>query len=216
MVVLVHGAWSGGEVWSSVRAHVEAAGVDVLAPTLAGCGPAADVQTSLSDVVNDLCDRVRAQAAVTLVGHSWSGLVVSLAAARLTNVSQLVLVKAFEPVAGAALVDAFGAEAAAAERQAIAANDGWWMPPTRRELGRQAGLSPKLADDLSEWLVPQSGRTVTERVDDVPHLDVEIERWPEDGWPVDPGHWPMLSVPGLLSRWILDVVEGAGERQQVD
>src|SRR4051794_7342833 len=69
-VVLVHGAWADGSSWSKVIPLLQAAGLNVTS-----------VQNSLSSLADADADARRAIAAqngpTVLVGHSWSGTVVS-------------------------------------------------------------------------------------------------------------------------------------------
>lgn len=82
--VLVHGSWHGGWCFDLVRARLEAAGHDVVAPDLPGMGGdeaelrAATLQ-GWADFVAGLCRGAR-QRPVVLAGHSRGGLVVSQAA----------------------------------------------------------------------------------------------------------------------------------------
>ena len=82
--VLIHGSWHGGWCFDPVRAILEGAGHDVIAPDLPGMGgdEAALRAVSLqgwADFVVGLC-RGAEQRPVVLVGHSRGGLVVSQAA----------------------------------------------------------------------------------------------------------------------------------------
>lgn len=82
--VLIHGSWHGGWCFDPVRAILEAAGHDVIAPDLPGMGGDATALRAVSlqgwaDFVADLC-RGATQKPVILAGHSRGGLVVSQAA----------------------------------------------------------------------------------------------------------------------------------------
>src|SRR5271167_902991 len=86
-IVLVPGACLGGWAWREVAADLRSRGHEVHPVTLTGLGervhlarPEVDLETHIADVVNlldyeDLSD-------VTLVGHSYSGTVVTAAADR--------------------------------------------------------------------------------------------------------------------------------------
>ena len=69
-VVLVHGAWADGSSWSEVTARLQAAGLHVTA-----------VQNPLTSLANSVAATRRALALqdgpTVLVGHSWSGTVIS-------------------------------------------------------------------------------------------------------------------------------------------
>ncbi|OJU22137.1 MAG: alpha/beta hydrolase [Sphingomonas sp. 66-10] len=91
-VVLVHGAWADGSSWSKVIPLLQAAGLNVTS-----------VQNSLASLEQADADVRRALAAqngpTVLVGHSWSGTVVSDVGDD-PKVSALVYVAARAPAAG--------------------------------------------------------------------------------------------------------------------
>jgi pimeloyl-ACP methyl ester carboxylesterase len=91
-VVLVHGAWADGSSWSKVIPLLQAAGLHVTS-----------VQNSLSTLAEADTDARRAIAAqdgpTILVGHSWSGTVVSDVGGD-PKVTALVYVAARAPAAG--------------------------------------------------------------------------------------------------------------------
>src|SRR5689334_13867030 len=80
--VLVHGAWHGGWCWKKLTPLLQAAGHQVVTPTLTGMGershllaPEVDLDTHIQDITavleyEDLCDAV-------LVGHSYGGMVIA-------------------------------------------------------------------------------------------------------------------------------------------
>src|SRR5690242_2869175 len=101
--VLVPGAWLGGWCWQRVTPLLRAAGHEVYTPTLTGLGervhlgsPETDLDTHIQDIVNvlvyeDLRD-------VVLLGHSYSGMVVTGVADRVPDrLSQLVYLDAIVP-----------------------------------------------------------------------------------------------------------------------
>lgn len=200
VTVLVHGAWSNGSVWTGVR---DALGGEVLTPTLPGCGPDGEAGTSLEDAVEGLLEVVSPLRDVTLVGHSWSGLVTSMAAARSAAVRRLLLVEPFEPTEGQSLVDAFSERQREAERAAIEEHGGWWPPPTGEELARDDTLAPATADQLLGMLWPHPGRTVTDPVQGPLELrDVAVVRLSSPEGDLATGHWPMITAPAALAAWI--------------
>jgi pimeloyl-ACP methyl ester carboxylesterase len=104
--VLVHGAWAGSWIWSKVIPFLRAEGHDVYAVTLTGLGdrthladPAINLDTHITDVVNliefeDLHD-------VQLVGHSYSGMVVTGVAEQVPErLAQVVYLDADVPTDG--------------------------------------------------------------------------------------------------------------------
>ncbi len=109
--VLVHGAWHGGWCWGRVTPLLRAAGHEVFTPTLTGLGerrhlmsPDIGLETHIQDILGvlayeDLHD-------VILVGHSYSGMVVTGVAYRVPDrIAELVYLDAFVPEDGKALVD---------------------------------------------------------------------------------------------------------------
>src|SRR2546421_12648956 len=85
--VLVHGAWHGGWCWAKVARLLRDAGHEVYTPTLTGLGerahlarPEVDLELHIQDVVAMLeAEELRG---VTLVGHSYGGMVVTGVAPR--------------------------------------------------------------------------------------------------------------------------------------
>lgn len=82
--VLVHGAWGGGWIWKETAEILRARGHTVLTPTLTGVGershlasPAVNLTTHLQDIANCLKWGELYGGGVTLVGHSYGGMVIS-------------------------------------------------------------------------------------------------------------------------------------------
>ena len=98
--VLVHGAWHGGWCWTDVARELAAAGHEVHTPTSSGVAerarlaPHADLAAHVDELAgflyfNDLRE-------VVLVGHSYGGLVIAGAAARVApRLERLVFLDAF-------------------------------------------------------------------------------------------------------------------------
>ena len=112
--VLVHGGGHGGWCYQRVARRLRAAGHEVHAPSLTGCGdrahlvgPHVDLDLHTRDVAallhsEDLRD-------VILVGHSYGGMVITGAADRAADrVGRLVYLDAANPVNGQSLVDVAG------------------------------------------------------------------------------------------------------------
>lgn len=108
--VLVHGSFHGGWAWRDVARGLRAAGHDVFTPTLTGLGERVHLlserptqQLHAEDVCNllfyeDLQD-------VVLVGHSYGGIVITLAAERTDRIGHLVYLDAMIPRHGKSLLD---------------------------------------------------------------------------------------------------------------
>jgi pimeloyl-ACP methyl ester carboxylesterase len=153
-LVLVPGACLGGWAWAAVARLLRARGHDVYPVTLTGLGervhlarPETDLETHIADVVNlldyeDLHDAV-------LVGHSYSGVVVTGAAdRRFERLSAVVYLDCSPLPDGMSLVDVQPPEMREAQQQEVAEHgDGWrWPLPDRATLqtgafGSTAGLS---------------------------------------------------------------------------
>ena len=109
--VLVHAAWHGGWEWAAVAARLRSSGHVVHAPTLTGCGershllsPDIDLETHITDVLN-VFKWEEVEHAV-LVGHSYSGVVVTGVADRVPErVAAVVYMDAFVPLDGQSTFD---------------------------------------------------------------------------------------------------------------
>ncbi|CAB3748236.1 alpha/beta fold hydrolase [Paraburkholderia solisilvae] len=109
--VLVPGGWVGGWAWRHVLAALRKRGHEASAPTLTGLGErshvgndVAGLGTHIEDVVAHL--EMEDLQNVTLVGWSYSGVVVTGALGRLlTRVASVIYLDAFVPEHGKAFVD---------------------------------------------------------------------------------------------------------------
>jgi pimeloyl-ACP methyl ester carboxylesterase len=134
--VLVHGGFTGGWVWKSVRAFLESKRHRVYTPTLTGLGershlisPILDLETHIQDVENvlhyeDLYD-------VILVGNTYSGMVITGVADRMPDrVSHLIYVDAFVPHHGESVFDLVTPSLRSQfVAQANTQGDGWRVSP---------------------------------------------------------------------------------------
>ncbi len=95
-IVLVHGAFADGSGWRNVIPLLEKDGYTVTA-----------VQNPLTSLADDVTTTRRAIEAqkgpVVLVGHSYGGAVITVAATQTTNVKALVYIAAFAPDTGESL-----------------------------------------------------------------------------------------------------------------
>jgi pimeloyl-ACP methyl ester carboxylesterase len=162
--VLVHGAWHGGWCWAKVARLLRDAAQEVYTPTLTGLGerahlarPEIDLETHIQDVVALLEAEELRQ--VTLVGHSYGGMVISGVAARTTGrIAQLVYLDAIVPEAGKSLLDYMSPERAQLMRDgAQTQGEGWKVPAFPPE--RFGVTSQRDTEWLSKHLVPQPLRT---------------------------------------------------------
>ncbi|WP_414166721.1 alpha/beta fold hydrolase [Streptoverticillium reticulum] len=118
-VVLVHGAWGDGSIWQAVIAALQDEGHRVVA-----------VQLPLTSLEEDITWTRRQIAAfdepVTLVGHSYGGMVISGAAHHNPSVAALVYVAAYAPDESETLLALTERGARAQGRDAIRfGEDGW-------------------------------------------------------------------------------------------
>jgi pimeloyl-ACP methyl ester carboxylesterase len=111
-IVIVHGAWVGAWRWRGVADLLTARGHQVFTPTLTGLGerahltsPAVNLSLHARDVVN-LIHFERLQN-ILLVGHSYGGMPVSMAAdqVRTGTIGSLLYMDAFFPEDGQSLND---------------------------------------------------------------------------------------------------------------
>ena len=143
--VLVHGAWGGGWVWRKIIPLLRAAGHDVYATTATGlgdrvhlAGPAVDLDTYITDVVNVLA--FEELTGVTLVGWSYGGMIITGVAERVPErLAGLVYLDAAVPADGE---DSYDAEPSPAEARA-----------TDRAAAEAAGMPGFLpVDPYADWL----------------------------------------------------------------
>lgn len=108
--VLVHGAWHGGWCWRDVAKALRARGAEVFAPTLTGMGERAHLRAAyqgLTTFVDDVCAVITHEEleGVTLVGHSFGGMVITGVADRLPQqIKRLVYLDAGVPTHGQSMV----------------------------------------------------------------------------------------------------------------
>lgn len=114
--VLVHGAFHGGWCWTRVTARLRAAGHDVWAPSLTGLGERAHLATETTGLhthVEDIASLIEAEELddVTLVGHSYGGMVITGVGERLPGrLRRLVYLDAILPRHGESALDKIGME----------------------------------------------------------------------------------------------------------
>lgn len=134
--VLVHGAWHGGWCWSRVVRELRAQGQEAFAPTLTGLGERTHLlhrEIDLDLHIQDICGVLQYEGlqSVTLVGHSYGGMVITAVASQLPHrVRQLVYVDAFVPDDDQCLFDLVPvARREALRERAQAWGEGWKVPP---------------------------------------------------------------------------------------
>lgn len=178
--ILIHGSWHTGEAWSRVTPILEEQGATVYTPTLSGMesrqnpgGPDVGLNTHIQDIVQ-LIEAENLQD-VTLVGHSYSGFVISGVADKMPGrISRLIYLDAFIPENDESLFDILGPESetgmketlvnAAGQSKADGATEVWLLPPGNAAgyLGKEA--PPEDVAWLQERLVYKPVLTFAEKL----------------------------------------------------
>jgi pimeloyl-ACP methyl ester carboxylesterase len=112
-IVLVHGAWHGAWCWQRVVPLLTSRQCAVRAVELPSVGAKPNVTVSLENdaaAVRSVIDQIGGP--VLLCGHSYAGMVISLASYREPRVSKLVYLCAFVPDAGESLTSIGGGQLA--------------------------------------------------------------------------------------------------------
>jgi pimeloyl-ACP methyl ester carboxylesterase len=213
--VIVHGAWGGGWDWRGVSDLLTARGHVVFRPTLTGLGerahlasPEIGLQTHINDVANTiLYENLRE---VTLVGHSYGGMVVTGVADQIPDrIAHLAYIDAFVPFDGESVMDLLAARGSAKPPGAI---QGAFVVPTWVKPGTLPPIDvPQplktftdaivLKNELRERIPTTYIHTVAKEAskDD---FDLFAARARKKGWQIDKltaDHTPERSAPGELS-----------------
>jgi pimeloyl-ACP methyl ester carboxylesterase len=227
--LLVHGAWHGGWCWRPLQKLLEKSGATVFAPSLTGLGDRRHLlseKVNLQTHVDDVLDLLESEELenVTLVGHSYAGLVVTGAAAKAPErLAQVVYLDAFVPGPGQSMLDLMSPKYSEHWREkAKKDGDGWKVPPMLD--AKSMGLTGELAVRVDKKLSPQPLATVDDKLDFDPKklsglkrsylragayagFGPTAERVKKDGWPVksiDSGHDVMLAKPDELAAALLE------------
>lgn len=171
--VLVGGAWIGGWAWKRVARSLRGHGHDVYPVTLTGLGervhlahPEIDLETHIADIVHLI--EAEELSDVILVGHSYSGIVVTGVADRAGDqLAQLVYLDSAPFEDGEEYLAVSPPEAQAAVRRTVdACGDGWRLPfPSFDGLAHQANvedLDERARDLMTRHAVAQPFRTYTQ------------------------------------------------------
>ena len=222
--LIVHGAWTGGWIWTRLRKLLNGTGHDVYTPTLTGLGERAhlahagvNLTTHVQDVLavlehEDLHD-------VVLLAHSYGGMVATAVLHHAPHrMRQAIYLDAFVPQDGQCLFDLLPAGAAERHRMAAAASpEGWHIPP-------QPLPDDTLAADAA-WIVARRRPQPLHTFDEAVRLPIngplpprryvyctrsapgDVFRTParraqvEPGWQsyvMDSSHSPHVTAPGML------------------
>ncbi len=222
VIMIVHGAWGGGWAFRDTEKALRKLGFDVRRPTLTGLGERAHLigenvglTTHIQDVINVL--RYEDLHDVVLVGHSYSGMVVTGVADREAHrIRRLVYLDAYVPENGESWRDL--ARARAHQLDAMIDGDGLVPPWVANDHPFPRDVShPLLAYRESLTLKHPVGAGIPASY----ILTVEDERHPDKdefaefarralgkGWPVHQlksDHNPQWSAVEPLARLIADI-----------
>jgi len=221
-LILIPGAWSNKSIWNHLKLELSKLGIDSQALTLSGLEQNDKTKNvDLRNHVNDVVTFLNSQSAngTTLVGHSYSGFVASLAAEQIPDkVAGLIFIEAFLPENGKSLLEIAGLDVEE-ETKGIATNNGIWQPPTKNEISSQPYLSKEHIDFLVSNMLGHPGKTVTDKAEirgenlqKLPvsyiggNLSEKVKNNPNfskiDFFKLDGGHWPMLTKPRELAEII--------------
>lgn len=225
--VLVHGAWHGAWCWRRVLPGLRAAGHEVHAVTLTGVGERRHLLSRGIDLdthIQDVCGLIEAEelADVVLVGHSYGGMVITGAAARLgERIARLVYVDAVVPEPGESWSSTHAPEVQAQRRADIArtgaiapadpsafgltGTDHAWV--ARRQTPQPGGVydSPLVFDPAQVFARPRAFIDCVQPA--LPTIAASRRRVREaPGWrivEIATGHDPMISAPDDLVKALL-------------
>jgi pimeloyl-ACP methyl ester carboxylesterase len=224
--LVAHGAWTAGWAWKKMRPLLEGRGHVLLTPTYTGLGershlahPDIDLETHIADVLGVL--RFEDLERVTLIGHSYGGMVATGVADRAPErISCIVYVDAFVPRDDQSLFDLQISESRERMRaEARAQGEGWRIPPPP--------MSPDTSQDDFSWVnsrrVMQPIKTFEQRlrltgaVESLPRAYVYCKRARagdvfrqfldrarrDPGWrafEIDASHSPNITAPEALTE----------------
>jgi pimeloyl-ACP methyl ester carboxylesterase len=220
--VLVHGAWEAGWAWKWVSPLLREAGHDVYTLSLTGLGERShllsrevDLETHIQDVLGVI--KWSQLDNITLVGHSYGGMVVTGVADRAhSKIGSLIYFDAFMPENGQALLDLTLPERADSMRQlAEEKGEGYYLPPLPASSWHVH--DPEHVAFLEKLSTPHPLATMTQKLSlSDNHLKIKnkayvlatcwepspfpqfADRAREAGWPIeelDTHHFAMFSLP---------------------
>lgn len=225
--VICHGAWDGGWFWKEPASQLRKLGHDVYTPTLTGLGerkhlatPETNLDTHIQDIINVIVYENLSD--VLLVGHSYSGFVVTGVAERCPEqISELVYIDGYVPQDGQSIANFFG-NSSLVEQQLLQLaevyGEGWRLPfPSTPPYDErvtdhplQTFLQPIELKNQQAKNLPRTYIACTER-GDAPHYApiVQIAQQAKLlGWQyyeLPTGHNPNLTMPHETAK-LLDLI----------
>lgn len=150
--VLVHGAWQSTGTWDRLVPLLRRQGHTAITPILSGLGTDQNrlsADTTLSKHIEDVSNVLSGLEEVTLVGHSYAGMIVSgVVEAQPTKVQRLIFIDAFIPEDGQCVLDLLPSEIVIQFRKAAQIEgSGWRLPGGEGQLDLW-GLKPGEARDF--------------------------------------------------------------------
>jgi pimeloyl-ACP methyl ester carboxylesterase len=146
--MLVHGAWQGASTWDLIVPKLQSAGHTIITPVLTGLGEDSNrlsAAVNLDSHIEDVAGILKSDNlySVTLVGHSYAGMVISgTAEVEGGRLKRLIYVDAFVPDGGESALDLLPESIQSSFReQANAHGEGWRLPASESLLDLW-GLQP--------------------------------------------------------------------------
>ena len=193
-VVLVHGAWADGSNWAAVIEALQARGHRAVAVQLPMTSLAADVDTTRRAIVK--------AGATAVVGHSYGGFVMSIAAVDTPTVRALVFVAAYAPERGESVASISHAAAEMPGGHAIIYGEDGWTSVDVDRFG--AALGHDLCAPLQQVLAAVQGPT---------HVSCLTAPAPEIAWKSLPCHYVVATDDRILAPALhYDFARRAGAR----
>lgn len=227
-IVLVHGAWADGSSWSRVIPLLQERGYNVTA-----------VQIPLTSLSDDVAVTRRVLAmqngSTILVGHSYGGVVITVAGANASNVVGLVYISAFAPDEGEVLGELNG-RMPAASGQANIRPDAYgflWINPKAFPESFAQDVDPAAARVMAAVQKPLAASIFGEKVTQAAWkskpswylvsendriINPDLERFmakrigAKEVVSIQSGHASLVSHPGEVSKLIMDAANATATR----
>jgi len=226
-IVLVHGAWADGSSWSKVIPLLQEKGYNVTA-----------VQITLTSLADDVAATRRVLAMqngpTILVGHSYGGVVITVAGANASNVTGLVYISAYAPDEGEVLGELNGRMPAASGQVNLRPDaEGFlWVDPKAFPESFAQDVDPAQARVMSSVQKPLSASVFGEKVtqaawkskpswylisEDDRMVNPELERFmaerigAREVVSIPASHASLVSHPGEVARLITDAANATAK-----